>query len=98
MVGYGKNPPTQPYHAAASCPNRPAPCGWPDYGKDTPNPQILYGALVSGPDEADQFQDRREEYIYTEVTLDYNAGFTSALAGLLQLQLKNVAWKLLEKS
>ncbi|XP_012224814.1 endoglucanase E-4-like [Linepithema humile] len=91
VVGYGKNPPTQPYHAAASCPDRPASCGWPDYGKDAPNPQILYGALVSGPDEADKFQDRREEYIYTEVTLDYNAGFTGALAGLLQLQLKNAA-------
>ncbi|KAH0954891.1 hypothetical protein HN011_010820 [Eciton burchellii] len=89
VVGYGKDPPEQPHHSAASCPNRPAPCGWPELDRDMSNPQILYGALVSGPDVADQFQDRRDDYIYTDVTLDYNAGFTSALAGLLQLQLKS---------
>jgi len=27
IVGYGTNPPAQPHHRAASCPNRPAPCG-----------------------------------------------------------------------
>ena len=27
IVGYGSNPPAQPHHRAASCPNRPAPCG-----------------------------------------------------------------------
>lgn len=90
VVGYGENPPKQPHHAASSCPDRPASCGWPNSDRDAPNPQILYGALVSGPDEADGFQDRREEYIYTEVTLDYNAGFTSTLAGLLQLQLQSI--------
>jgi len=90
VVGYGKNSPKQPHHAASSCPNRPASCGWQEFSKNAPNPQILYGALVSGPDEVDLFKDCREEYAYTEVTLDYNAGFTSALAGLLQLQLKNV--------
>ncbi|EZA49343.1 hypothetical protein DMN91_000386 [Ooceraea biroi] len=91
VVGYGKDPPKQPHHSAASCSNRPVPCGWPELDRNAPNPQILYGALVSGPDVADQFQDRRDDYIYTDVTLDYNAGFTSALAGLLQLQLKSVA-------
>ncbi|KAL2742032.1 endoglucanase E-4-like isoform X2 [Vespula maculifrons] len=90
VVGYGYNPPAQPHHAASSCPNKPAPCGWPEFDRQEPNPQILYGALVSGPDEADKFQDHREEYIYTEVTLDYNAGFTSVLAGLLQLRIKKV--------
>jgi len=84
-----QNSPKQPHHAASSCPNRPASCGWQEFSKNAPNPQILYGALVSGPDEVDLFKDCREEYAYTEVTLDYNAGFTSALAGLLQLQLKN---------
>ncbi|XP_018359268.1 PREDICTED: endoglucanase E-4-like [Trachymyrmex cornetzi] len=90
VVGYGKNSPKQPHHAASSCPNRPTSCGWQEFSKNAPNPQILYGALVSGPDEVDLFKDCREEYAYTEVTLDYNAGFTSTLAGLLQLQLKNV--------
>ncbi|XP_060815983.1 endoglucanase E-4-like [Bombus pascuorum] len=89
VVGWGRNPPKQPHHAASSCPDRPAVCGWPEFDKDAPNPQILYGALVSGPDEADKFHDHREDYVYTEVTLDYNAGFTSALAGLLQLRVKS---------
>ncbi|XP_043788423.1 endoglucanase E-4-like [Apis laboriosa] len=89
VVGWGRNPPKQPHHAASSCPDRPAICGWSEFDKDAPNPQILYGALVSGPDEADKFHDHREDYVYTEVTLDYNAGFTSALAGLLQLRVKS---------
>ena len=87
MVGWGLNPPTQPHHAASSCPDRPKSCGWPEFDRPEPNPQILYGALVSGPDEAEKFFDRRVDHVYTEVTIDYNAGFTSALAGLLQQKL-----------
>lgn len=48
---------------------------------------------MSGPDENDNYRDSREEYIYNEVTLDYNAGFQSAVAGLRQLQLLQVARK-----
>lgn len=43
---------------------------------------------MSGPDENDFYEDIRQEYIYNEVTLDYNAGFQSAVAGLRQLQLQ----------
>ncbi|XP_029163087.1 endoglucanase 15-like [Nylanderia fulva] len=89
VVGYGENSPKQPLHAASSCPDRPAPCGWADFDKNESNPQILYGALVSGPNENDKFHDQREEDLYTEVLINYNAGFTSALVGLLQLQLKD---------
>lgn len=49
---------------------------------------MLNGALVSGPDANDYYEDLREEYIYNEVTLDYNAGFQSAVAGLLYWQIK----------
>ncbi|XP_050443296.1 endoglucanase E-4-like [Adelges cooleyi] len=87
VVGFGENYPTQPYHAASSCPDRPAPCDWDAYRSAKPNPQILYGALVSGPDENDNYKDIREEYIYNEVTLDYNAGFQSAVAGLRHQEL-----------
>ncbi|XP_050549210.1 endoglucanase A-like [Daktulosphaira vitifoliae] len=87
VIGFGKDYPTQPYHAASSCPDRPAPCDWNAYRSTKPNPQILYGALVSGPDENDNYKDMREEYIYNEVTLDYNAGFQSAVAGLKHLEL-----------
>lgn len=89
VVGFGSQWPTQPHHAASSCPDRPAVCDWADFSKKTPNPQVLYGALVSGPDENDFYEDVRQEYIYNEVTLDYNAGFQSAVAGLRHLQLQH---------
>ncbi|KAJ8676432.1 hypothetical protein QAD02_012219 [Eretmocerus hayati] len=87
VVGWGNEYPRQPYHAASSCPDKPQTCGWPDFTRDAANPQLLLGALVSGPDENDNFRDKRDEFLYTEVTLDCNAGFTGALAALLQLHL-----------
>ncbi|XP_054279448.1 endoglucanase E-4-like [Macrosteles quadrilineatus] len=90
VVGYGHNYPKFPHHAASSCPDYPEPCGWADFSSSKPNPQILYGALVSGPDENDFYKDRREDYIYNEVTLDYNGGFQSAIAGLHQLKIHNI--------
>ncbi len=50
-----------------------------------PNPQILYGGLVGGPNDNDSYQDKRSDYVGNEVAVDYNAGFTGALAGLIQL-------------
>ncbi|XP_018568194.1 uncharacterized protein LOC108908596 isoform X2 [Anoplophora glabripennis] len=85
VVGYGENFTQQPYHSASSCPDKPLACGWDEYHSKQPNPQILYGALVSGPDQNDHYEDRREEFLYNEVTVDYNAGFQSALAGLIQI-------------
>jgi len=45
----------------------------------------LTGALVGGPGANDDYDDRRSDYVKNEVTLDYNAGFQSAVAGLLSL-------------
>lgn len=90
VVGFGYNYPKQPHHAASSCPTRPAPCGWDAFNWPRENPQLLKGALVSGPDENDHYMDKREEYVYNEVTLDYNAGFQSAVAGLRRLQLEGI--------
>ena len=42
---------------------------------------------MSGPNIIDQYLDKRDEFGYSEVTLDYNAGFQSAVAGLRHLQL-----------
>ncbi|XP_044260332.1 endoglucanase A-like isoform X1 [Tribolium madens] len=89
VVGYGQNYPKQPHHSASSCPNLPEPCGWKQFTWKGPNPQILYGALVSGPDLNDHYEDVREEFLYNEVTLDYNAGFQSALAGLIYSENEN---------
>jgi len=84
VVGFGQNPPTQPHHRGSSCPNRPAPCGWDAFNAATPNPQILYGALVGGPKgPGDEYQDLRSLYVENEVAFDYNAGYTGALAGII---------------
>merc|ERR1711971_421338 len=67
----------------SSCPNRPAGCNWDQYNSGGPNPQVLKGALVGGPDQGDNYADSRGDYVKNEVTCDYNAGFQSTLAGLM---------------
>jgi len=92
VVGWGSNPPTQPHHAGASCPDMPAPCGWAQFSAPGPNPQVVYGGLVGGPggvlmdkSNPDAFYDLRTDPLTTEVSLYYNAGFASSLAGLYQM-------------
>ena len=72
---------------AAACASLPAECTWAtfsDTSKD--NPHQLNGALVGGPSAPDDsYQDDRTDYIMAEVTLDYNAGFQSTVAGLKSL-------------
>jgi hypothetical protein len=87
VVGFGSNFPKKVHHRAASCPGRPATC---DYatGFENPgdNPQLLAGALVGGPPgPGDAYEDERSNYQTNEVAVDYNAGFSGALAGLLAL-------------
>ena len=72
----------------SSCPKAPAVCDWNSYNSPNPNPQVLYGALVGGPDQSDKYDDLRNDYIKNEVATDYNAGFQSAVAGVLQSYLK----------
>ncbi|XP_045162577.2 endoglucanase A-like [Mercenaria mercenaria] len=76
-IGYGSNYPKRPHHRGSSC----AP-GWCAQG-DQANPNILKGGLVGGPDQWDNYDDRRDDYVKNEVACDYNAGFQSALAGLV---------------
>jgi len=47
-----------------------------------PHKYVLYGALVGGPDENDQHIDMTSDWVYNEVTIDYNAAFVGACAGL----------------
>jgi len=78
MVGFGDKYPLRPHHAAAHGGS------WDNFNNSDPNPNILYGALVGGPKSANDYdyQDVRTDYIGNEVTLDYNAGLTGALARL----------------
>ena len=82
VCGYGNNPPTQPHHRSSSCPDMPEQCDWDEYNNPGANYQVLNGALVGGPDDNDNYQDSRSDYVSNEVATDYNAGFQSALAGL----------------
>lgn len=87
MVGFGINPPLRVQHAGASCPDRPARCDWANFASPNPNPQIIYGAVVGGPEGPgdDTYHDVRKDYVTNEVADDYNSGFTGALAAMLEL-------------
>ncbi|XP_037070229.1 endoglucanase 13-like [Pollicipes pollicipes] len=90
VVGFGFNPPLRPHHRASSCPDPPAVCGWPQLSSPDPNPQVLHGALVGGPDAKGEYQDVRSDYVKNEVATDYNSGFQSAVAGLLSLHVRGL--------
>lgn len=86
VIGFGTNPPKRPHHRSSSCPaDANQSCGWNDYNSSGPNPSTLWGALVGGPDQNDNYADDRSDYISNEVACDYNAGFQSAVAGLRTL-------------
>ena len=54
-----------------------------------PNPHLLVGALVTGPDDTDRFEDKRNNERSNQVSVNVNAGFQSTVAGLLHHQMKN---------
>ena len=66
------------------------PCDWNNYNDPSPNPHILVGALVAGPDLNDFHEDCRANYTMNRVAIDYNAGFQSALAGKICVGLLNL--------
>ena len=66
----------------SSCDKYPGQCDWSDFNENRSNPNILYGALVGGPDQNDKYSDKRDDYIANEVTVDYNAGFQSLVAAV----------------
>ena len=49
VVGYGTDPPAQPHHRTASCPGPTPPCGFSYFNTPDPNPNVIAGALVGGP-------------------------------------------------
>lgn len=78
VVGFGNNSPQNPHH-------RTAHGSWADnINEPAAQRHILYGALVGGPDKGDNYTDSRSDYIQNEVATDYNAGFTGALARLVE--------------
>eukprot|EP00058_Branchiostoma_floridae_P018384 XP_002603873.1 hypothetical protein BRAFLDRAFT_119431 [Branchiostoma floridae] len=86
VVGYGHNHPVRPHHRASTCPIDGW-CDWNTYNNWDFNENVLYGALVGGPDAHDNYVDDRSNFHTNEVAVDYNAGFQGCLAGLIQLTL-----------
>nr|AAF80584.1 beta-1,4-endoglucanase 1 [Panesthia cribrata] len=85
VVGFGQNYPTHESHRSSSCPDAPAACDWNTYNGNQPNAHVLYGALVGGPGQNDDYEDLRSDYVHNEVADDYNAAFQGALAALVEL-------------
>lgn len=77
-VGYASNSSTHPHHRAShgSTSN--------SLFDPVESKHILYGALCGGPDGDEKYIDDRNNYIYNEVAIDYNAGYVAALGGLYE--------------
>lgn len=69
LVGQHPNSPSNPHSAPAS--------GGSDMNNIRDDPpteaHVLYGAMVGGPLSSDLFWDWRDDWVQTEVALDYNA-------------------------
>ncbi|XP_058084928.1 endoglucanase 1 [Magnolia sinica] len=87
MVGFGERYPQHVHHRGSSLPSvhsHPSsiPCnaGFQYLYSGSPNPNILVGAVVGGPDNRDSFNDDRNNYQQAEPATYINAPFVGALA------------------
>ncbi|XP_022886556.1 endoglucanase 11-like isoform X2 [Olea europaea var. sylvestris] len=60
------------------------------YGRQDPNPNVLVGALVGGPDNMDEFRDRRGNFIQTEACTYNTAPLVGVFAKLRVLENTNL--------
>ncbi|XP_039128702.1 endoglucanase 17-like [Dioscorea cayenensis subsp. rotundata] len=89
MVGYGSKYPKRIHHRGSSLPSissHPARiachAGFSVLGSMAPNPNLLVGAVVGGPDAQDRFPDLRSDYEQSEPATYINAPLVGALAYL----------------
>lgn len=90
MVGFGKKYPTRVHHRAASIVSvkngaTPVDCHdgfslW--FYRDAPDPNVIHGAIVGGPDENDAYSDSRTNYQQAEPATVNTAPFVGVLARL----------------
>ena len=88
VLGMGDFQPTAFHHRTASGIHDDH---WNDLGQEsggaegwqTEYAHTLYGALVGGPDKDGQYVNDVSQYQYSEVAIDYNAGYTAALCALI---------------
>ena len=78
LIGYGENYPQNPHH-------RTAHGSWlNNMSQPAETRNTLVGALVGGPDEQDNWSDKRTDWVRNEVGVSYNAGLTGALAKMYE--------------
>ncbi|KAI9128436.1 hypothetical protein K1719_001429 [Acacia pycnantha] len=87
MVGYGDHYPQRIHHRGSSLPSvKDHPqfiaCkeGSVYFNSSNPNPNLLVGALVGGPEEDDEYEDDRANFRKSEPTTYINAPFVGVLA------------------
>ncbi len=76
IVGYNDNAVKYPHHRAAS--------GLLEAEDPREHRHILWGALAGGPGGDDKHTDVTSDWVGNEVTIDYNAAFVGACAGLYE--------------
>jgi len=88
ILGMGDLQPTAFHHRTASGIHDDH---WNDLGQEsstegwqTEYAHTLYGALVGGPNSSGEYTNNVSQYEYSEVAIDYNAGFTAALCALVE--------------
>ncbi|XP_020573886.1 endoglucanase 1-like [Phalaenopsis equestris] len=87
MVGFGNKYPLRVHHRGSSIPSKhehpsPISCndGFQYFYSNAPNPNVLIGAIVGGPDSRDGFADDRSNYQQSEPATYINAPMVGALA------------------
>ncbi len=87
VLGMGDLQPTAFHHRTASGIHDDH---WNDLGQEsstegwqTEYAHTLYGALVGGPNSSGEYTNNVSQYEYSEVAIDYNAGYTAALCALV---------------
>ncbi|KAG6737779.1 hypothetical protein POTOM_059309 [Populus tomentosa] len=88
MVGFGPNFPKRIHHRGSSLPSlasHPQAIGCdsgfePFFHSANPNPNILTGAIVGGPNQNDGYPDERSDYSHSEPATYINAAMVGPLA------------------
>ncbi|KAJ0241121.1 Endoglucanase 9 [Hirschfeldia incana] len=87
MVGFGRSFPKRIHHRASSLPShallsKPLGCngGFQSFYSQNPNPNVLTGAIVGGPNQNDGYPDQRDDYSHSEPATYINAAFVGPLA------------------
>ena len=91
LIGYGNNYPKFINHKVAVCPlEYDMSCGCPGLYHPEKNRRDIPGAIVGGPNFNDRYVDQRNNFIFNEVRLDYQASFSGSVSALAELTQNNL--------